>query len=200
MKLWVVGALIGGTFWVVAGCSSGSDGDGGNGSCTQISGSWTLSGCVDTSCSVSQNGCSVSLSCQPSGSIYSGSVSGNTVSFASSTTSCSANVNGANATGSCTGGGQSCSFTASCSGGACGSSGTGGSGGGSGVDCNQSCAILTGCCPGLTTADCLEGCNLNPNQPPACIACFNDTSCNNLAPCVVANCGLPQEVCAAGGS
>lgn len=197
MKLWQIGAGIVAVLWLTAGCSSGSSGGGGNTSCTQISGDWSLSGCTDTACSVSQNGCSVTLACSPSGDTYTGTVSGNSVTFSSSGTSCSGTVSGPSATGSCNGGGQSCNFSASCSGGACGSTGSGGggSGGGSGIDCNQSCGILTNCCASLPMSDCLEGCNTNPNQSQACLDCFNDTSCGNLAPCVVANCGLPQEVC-----
>jgi len=80
-------------------------------------------------------------------------------------------------------------------GGSTGSGGSGGSGGGTGIDCNESCGYLTTCCPGLPMQECLTGCTQNPNQSPDCVACFDDTSCNALAPCVIANCGLPQDVC-----
>jgi len=197
----ILGTLAGLLLWALSGCSSGSTGGGGgNGSCPQISGNWTLAGCADTACSVSQSGCNVSLSCTPSGNSYTGTISGSNVNFGDSTTSCSGNVNGASATGTCSASGQSCTFSASCTGGACGSSGTGGgggSGGGGGINCNQSCTALTACCPSLTMSSCLDGCNSNPNQPQSCLNCFNNTSCGNLAPCAIANCSLPADVCGA---
>ncbi len=76
-----------------------------------------------------------------------------------------------------------------------GAGGSGGSGGSSGIDCNTSCGHLTACCPGLPMAECLEGCQLNPNNPPACVACFDDTQCGALDTCAIANCGLPSDVC-----
>lgn len=199
MRWWTLWVGIGALSLAFVGCSSSSSGEGG-GSCPQISGNWSLSGCSDTSCTVTQSGCSLTLTCSPSGDTYTGSLSGNDVSFSTASVSCAGTVTGTTGSGTCSGGGQTCNFTASCQSGACGGSGTGGgggTGGGSGIDCNQSCSILTGCCSGLTTADCLTGCQTNPNQSPACIACFNDTNCNNLAPCVVANCGLPSELCGA---
>jgi hypothetical protein len=63
------------------------------------------------------------------------------------------------------------------------------------MDCNTNCGYLTSCCPALATEDCLQGCQQNPNQPAVCAACFEDTSCGTLDTCVVANCGLPPEVC-----
>jgi hypothetical protein len=81
-----------------------------------------------------------------------------------------------------------------------GSGGSVGSGGSGGIDCNTSCGYLTTCCPGLPMSECLEGCQTNPSQSPSCQACFDDTTCGALDPCVIANCGLPQDVCYGGAS
>jgi hypothetical protein len=43
--------------------------------------------------------------------------------------------------------------------------------------------------------DCLQGCQQNPSTDPNCTACFDNTSCGALDTCVIANCGLPQDVC-----
>ncbi len=193
-------------------CSS-SDSGGGGGNCPDVSGTWTLSGtCRDTSCTISQNGCNVTLNCSPTGTTYTGSVSGSSISFGDGSGTCNGNLATKTASGSCNEPGVgTCDWSASCqtggclaigstggstgSGGGVGSGGTPGSGGGTGVDCNASCATITGCCPGLSMSDCLTGCATQPNTSPACLACFNNTACGSLGPCVVANCGVPSEFC-----
>ncbi|MEZ4224835.1 MAG: hypothetical protein R3B13_28035 [Polyangiaceae bacterium] len=208
MKAFTSALTVGLVVGVFAACGS-SGSSGGGGGCPDVSGSWTLSGsCADNSCTVTQNGCNVTLSCSPSGEVYQGSVSGSTISFGAGSTSCSANFGNKAANGSCndtTSG--ACQFTGSCVSGACGvSSGSGGgtglgggtgSGGSSGVDCNSSCSAITNCCPQMTFSSCLEGCS-QASASQACLNCLNNTSCGSMVPCLVANCNVPSELCGGG--
>jgi hypothetical protein len=108
--VFVAGALVsGGT-----GCT------GGGGSCDNVSGSWAVSGCASDTCSVTQTGCSIALSC--GGGVATGSVSGSSVQFNGSETlnhACTGAVSGGTVSGTCATGVSTltCMFAATLTGG-----------------------------------------------------------------------------------
>lgn len=98
--------------------SGGSSGSGNNGNCTSIAGTWGVTGtCGADTCVVTQSGCNTNFSCGGGTHSYTGSVSGNSVSYAGQTAkginaTCSGTVNGASMSGTCSGAGATCTFAA----------------------------------------------------------------------------------------
>lgn len=122
-----------GVLWVLGQASCGARGDAGPagaGGCGDLSGVWSVTGsCAPSDCTVTQSGCSLSVSCA-SGTRLMGTVSG--ASFVGSGTT------GARVAGTCTGtfaagtldgecatAGGACGFSARCSNGACGAAPSG---------------------------------------------------------------------------
>lgn len=94
----------------------GSSSNGGSGQCSNIAGTWTVTGCGLTSCAVSQSGCSSNFTCTGGTKSTSGTVSGNNFSYSGITIlgvtgTCSGTVNGTSMTGTCSGGGGSCTIS-----------------------------------------------------------------------------------------
>jgi hypothetical protein len=85
-------------------------------SCTNIAGTWSVSGCASFQCKVTQSDCSVSIGCPLIS--YTGSVSGDSVSFQSFagdggvTQACQGTLSGMTLMGTCTSGGTPCTFAA----------------------------------------------------------------------------------------
>ncbi len=101
------------------GCSSSTDnGGGGNGNCSNIAGTWGVTGsCGPDTCVITQNGCNTNFSCGGGTHSYTGSVSGSSVSYAGQTSggvqaTCSGTVSGGTMSGTCSGAGATCSFSA----------------------------------------------------------------------------------------
>ena len=113
------------------GCSAGVNGSGGGGggggsssgggSCTNISGTWTVSGdCGADTCVVTQAECSTNFACGGGSASYSGTVAGDSVSYAGRNAAgvqgtCQGTVNGRTMSGTCMqqGSAATCSFAAS---------------------------------------------------------------------------------------
>ena len=101
LSKWLVGSLVITTLALA--CSSSNSG-GGSGTCANVDGSWNLSGaCPDNACTISQNGCSITVNCSPSGDVYTGSVTDTGISFGDTSGNCSGSVNGKTSSGSCDG-------------------------------------------------------------------------------------------------
>ena len=166
--------------------------------CADVSGIWTLTGdCQDNSCTISQNVCSVSLDCSPTGTVYSGTVSGNLLSFGDGSGTCSGTVATKAANGSCDiPGFGKCDWAAQCQSGGCAVAGSGGNtgSGGTGGACSTHCAALTSCCSQITKASCLADCASTPPSA-GCQSCFSNTSCGSSVPCITSQCGVASELC-----
>lgn len=178
---------------LIAACSSDSSSDD-DGTCADVAGSWNLFGtCSDDACDITQQGCNLTVSCSPSGTVYKGTVSGEHVTFERSGRSCTVSVNGVSASGSCTELGVACSWLASCTAGSC-TSATGTGGTTSGVDCGPACLAIVGCCPTMSAFNCQIGCE-KTSALPTCKPCYENLACGALVPCLRANCSLPQKEC-----
>ena len=79
--------------------------------CTNVAGTWTITGtCNVNSCVVTQSGCSISMAC--TGGTFTGTVSGNDVTFSNSTAACSGSGPGNTASGTCaTTAGTTCAWS-----------------------------------------------------------------------------------------
>jgi hypothetical protein len=88
------------------------------GSCADVSGRWTIDGdCGSDLCTIEQTGCSTVFDCMAGTAAYSGSVSGNAVSFTGTTAgglpgTCQGTISGSEMSGTCTVHGFSCTFSA----------------------------------------------------------------------------------------
>jgi hypothetical protein len=95
-----------------AGCSSSNT----SSSCTNIAGQWTVSGCSNPTCSVSQNVCTVQISCSVIS--FAGTVSGSSLDITAFgadggvVQTCQGTISGATMTGMCQSGTGVCSYTA----------------------------------------------------------------------------------------
>jgi hypothetical protein len=104
-------ALLGAALLASCGDDSGS-------SCSNIAGTWQISGaCGADTCVVTQSGCSTNFSCAGGTVAYTGSVSGTSVSYGGKTATgadgtCAGTLSGNAITGTCTSNSQTCSFTA----------------------------------------------------------------------------------------
>jgi hypothetical protein len=95
-------------------CGQPMSADAGSGSqCTDISGTWSISGnCGSFSCTITQNGCSTNFSCANGAASYTGTINGNNVTYSGSQGSCQGTISGTTISGNCTQQGSSCSYTA----------------------------------------------------------------------------------------
>lgn len=116
MRGWKQVVMVGLAAAVSVGC--GGSGSSSSSKCTNIAGTWGVTGaCGPDNCVVTQNGCSTNFSCGGGSHSYTGSVSGNSVSYSGQTAggvpaTCSGTVSGATMSGTCSGAGASCTFAA----------------------------------------------------------------------------------------
>ena len=99
-----------------SGGSAGTPGSGGgNPGCADISGSYVVTGTCDiTACKVTQTGCTANFECDNGAASYTGSVGGNSVTFAGFTGTCQGVLSGDTLMGTCTDtlGLATCQYTA----------------------------------------------------------------------------------------
>jgi hypothetical protein len=98
--------------------SSGGSSSGSGGSCPNIAGTWRVTGaCGSDSCVITQTNCSTNYSCSDGAASYTGSVSGNSVSYSGTSAdgipgTCTGTLDGTTLTGTCNTGDIMCAFTA----------------------------------------------------------------------------------------
>lgn len=96
----------------------GTSGSNGGGDCANIVGIWAIDGgCGADVCTISQNGCTTSLLCGSGSVSYTGSLSGDQVTYSGESgggleSTCQGTVNGGTMTGTCTSSLGSCPFSA----------------------------------------------------------------------------------------
>ena len=164
------------------GAAAGGGGGGGGGACDRdLSGTWSISGsCLNSRCTVQQNGCTVSVACGD-GSRFTGSVVGSSfsgsVNAGTRTLSCQGTIAPGSFVGSCIPptSGSSCSFSATCSGGACGAAMGGGDDAGVGdAGVGDECPTATNCmaCTMRSTCGWCDGrCSVGTSTGPRGTVC-----------------------------